>query len=150
MNKQKYRGAGGVYAPKNNTPGNDLRAVFNSITYDVDEMLSRIKFTTVVRPTPSNSGQSFNIDFDGPNITEHIHITTKYWRTYGRCYSIQPKDHVIELGIIRLEIVAHLNIYIYFGHPGQFMHTGTVSKVSKRLVILCGILQLTIKRSILN
>ena len=122
MEKGKYRREG-KYFPTYNNDGLDLREVFNSITYDVEEILVKMKISTLDRNNPK-----FKIDFEGTNTTDHIHIGTKYSDTFGRCYSIHPKDHVIELGVTKIDIVARLDIYIYFGYPGQFMYN-TKTKV---------------------
>ena len=105
---------------KKNSKSPDLREIFNSITYNAEEILSSIIIHTV--------NKKFNIDFGGSNFTAHVDITTKFWNSFGRCYSIHPKDHVIKLGITRFEIVAHMGIYVYLGYPGQSMQTK--SKVS--------------------
>ena len=72
----------------------------------------------------------FEITFEGNNFTKHLHITTKYYQYFGRCYSIHPKDHVLKLGVNAIEIVARLKVYTYFGHPGQFTYSNTKTKVS--------------------
>ena len=122
INKKEYRSKG-VYSPSNNTKDTTLRDIFKSVTYDIDEILFGIALFT------SNKQKTrFEIDFDGQNFTEHIEITTKYWGTYGRCFSLHPKDHVLKLGVHQIEIVARMGIYIYFGYPGQFMYN-TKTKV---------------------
>ena len=70
-----------------------------------------------------------DINFEGEKFLEHLQITTKYWSTFGRCYSIQLKDHVLELGVRGIKLKASMGVYIYFGYPGQFMHTNYKSKV---------------------
>lgn len=127
MDKAEYR-TKGVYAPSNNAENMDLRSIFNSVTYDIDEILFRADIFT-----SSKQKTHFYIEFDGPNFTEHIDITTKYWPTFGRCYSMHPKDHVLRLGVRKLDIVARIDIYIYFGHPGQFLNPNTKSKVDQWL-----------------
>ena len=122
MELEKYRREG-KYFPTYNPEGLDLREIFNSITYDVEEILIHMKISTLDR-----HNSKFKIDFEGTNTTDHIHIGTTYSETFGRCYSIHPKDHVIELGVTKIDIVARLDIYIYFGYPGQFMYN-TKTKV---------------------
>ena len=127
MDKKEYRKKG-VYSPSNNTQGTDLRAIFKSVTYDIDEIL----FRAVIKTTNRQKAR-FDIDFDGPNFTEHIDITTKYWDSFGRCFSMHPKDHVLKLGVRLVDFVARMDVYIYFGHPGQFLHSNTKSKVDQCL-----------------
>ena len=123
MDKENYRRKG-VYFPSNHTYGDDLRHIFQSITHDIHEILFRISIFTNNRKT-----SYFEINFEGNNFTDHLHITTKYYPYFGRCYSIHPKDHVLKLGVNAIEIVARLKIYAYFGHPGQFTYFNTKTKV---------------------
>ena len=122
MEKHNYRREG-KYSPTFNNEGFDLREIFNSITYNVEEIMLYMEISTLDR-----HHSKFEIEFEGTNTTDHIHIGTKYSDTFGRCYSIHPKDHVIKLGVTKIDIVARLDIYIYFGYPGQFMYN-TKTKV---------------------
>ena len=130
MNKRKYR-SGTFFSLRNQATGQDLRAIFNSITYDVDEILHKIKFYTKKRLNPSNSKTFATINFEYSNFTKHIDVTTKYSRTLGRCFGIRPKEHILKLGVTKISITARIDIYVYFGYPGQFTYTNTKSKVSK-------------------
>ena len=122
LEKHEYRREGKYFAAYKNATS-DLREIFNDITYDIEEMLLRIKISTLDRQKPK-----FKIDFGEANTTEHLHIGTKYSDTFGRCYCIHPKDHIIELGVTKIDIVARIDIYVYFGYPGQFMYN-TKTKV---------------------
>ena len=70
------------------------------------------------------------VDFSRDNFTEHLSIVTKFWHTYGRCYSLYPREHVRELGVTSITFETHMNIYVYFGYPGQLMYANTNSRVS--------------------
>ena len=122
MEKWRLR-RGGLYAPQNYSEGMDLRKVFNSVTYEIEELLLYIKIYTLDREK-----SQITIDFQGLNTTRHLKIVTKYKYTYGKCYSIQPRDHVVQLAIVKVDILARYGIYVYFGYPGQFMYN-TKSKV---------------------
>ena len=87
------------------------------------------------RPLKPSMSSHININFDGSDFSEYIDVTTKYMNTLGRCYSIHPKDHIIELGVVIMDITANLGFYVYFGHPGQFMYTNTKSKVAKFFMV---------------
>ena len=123
IKKKEYRHKA-VYSPSKNSRDMDLRAIFKSVTYDIEEMLFRI-----VIKTTNRQKARFDIEFDKPNFTDHIDVKTIYWDSYGRCFSIYPKDHVLKLGVRLIEFVARIDVYIYFGHPGQFLHPNTKSKV---------------------
>ena len=101
----------------------DLRRVFNSITYEIKELLHRVRIDTL-----DKENRRFTVEFDGSNSTEHIEIITKYWDSYGRCYSIRPRHHVLKLGVTGIEIVGRVEIWVHFGYPGQFMYN-TKTKV---------------------
>ena len=125
LNKNTYRKQG-VYSNNRYTQSKDLSHIFNSVTHDIDELLYRM-----VIVTKSTKQSRITIEFNGTNTSEHIEITTKYWHSFGRCYSIHPKDHVIKLGPQNFDIVSRMDVYIYFGYPGQFMHPNSKTKVIK-------------------
>ena len=62
-----------------------------------------------------------------------IEIVTKYTNTLGKCYSVRPKPDIVKLGILDITIIAHMDIYIYLAHPGQFMYN-TWARVSVKLM----------------
>ena len=110
IEKTKYRSKG-AYRPNNDTTENDLREIFKAITYNVDEILSRMEIVTLSLNTPYHV-----IDFSRHNFTEHLHITTKFWSTYGRCYSLHPTDDVLKLGVTGIIFEARVDMYVYFGY----------------------------------
>ena len=117
ISKSGYR-YGGQYSPSINKTNVDLRSIFEEITYDARELLYRIKFFV-----NDNVEYKFVIDFEKTETLPHLHITTKYWPNFGRCYGVRPKDHIVKKGIARISITARKDIYIYFGHPGQFLYS---------------------------
>ena len=123
LDKENYRRKG-VYFPKEYDKHQDLSNLFNYITYDVDEIIQNITILTSSETSPR-----FDINFDGSNVSDHIDITTKYWPTLGRCYSIQPQLHILWLGVHTISIHTRMDVGISFGYPGQFMHTDSTSKV---------------------
>ena len=125
LTKDQYR-LKAMYSPIHihGTSSTNLKRIFNAVTYNINEILHRIVISTSNKNDPH-----FNIDFNSSNFTQYIDISTKYWPTYGRCYSIHPKEHVLELGVWGIDIVSRINIYIYFGYPGQFMYPTSKSKV---------------------
>ena len=123
MEKRKYVSEG-VYIPPNYTPEVDFRKHFEAVTHDIDEVLFSISIYT-----NSRNNSVFTTDFGTKNFTQHISITEKYYHYFGRCFSINPRDHVLRFGVNAIKIVGRLKIYIYFGHPGQFTYSNTKSKV---------------------
>ena len=118
LSKEEYR-RNAVYSPKHDSTKNatNLQYIFESVTYDITELLLRVIVTTSNKKNPR-----FNIEFNNNKFTEYLVITTKYWPTYGRCYSVHPKNHVLKFGVWGIDIVARVNLFIYFGYPGQFMY----------------------------
>ena len=127
MDKEDYRW-GGVYSPSNNkTSHKGLNEIFDDITFDIEELLQSIKISTLDR-----TYSKFEINFKKSNVSvTDIVITTKYWDTFGRCFGFRPSDHVHRLGVTKVDLIARRDIYIYFGHPGQFMYN-TKTKVRTR------------------
>ena len=130
MDKSKYRKRGVYFNEDKAQNVKDLHSIFKSITYDINETLSLIDIYTTNSERPM-----VRVDFSKENVSEHIKITTKYWDNFGRCYSLHLKDHVLELGVRVIQIVARIDVYTYFGYPGQFMHPDTKTKVFMILVI---------------
>ena len=124
LDKSRYRSKGEFNPSLNSSERLDLYDVFENITQNVTELLYRIKFTTL-----SRQQRTFIEDFNQPkNQTEHLDIVTKHQNSLGRCYSIRPKAHVLRLGVLRVEITARMDVYVYLGYPGQFMYN-TKTKV---------------------
>ena len=120
----------GVYFPAIGNQYMDLRDMFTSVTYEIHEILSYMIIHTSDVNIPD-----LKIDFNGENFTQLLNITTKYWRTFGRCYSLRPENHVIKLKIRSIDFVSRMDFYVFFGYRGQFMNRYTKTKV--RISTLC-------------
>ena len=114
----------GVYANLTSHTVDDLRLIYTSITHDVDEIISTITFFTA-----DGNVKGVEINFNNTNYHDHIMIRTLHSFRLGRCYSIRPKAHLLEKTIQMIDIVSHIDAYIYFGHPGQAMHPDSTSRV---------------------
>jgi hypothetical protein len=95
----------------------DPRQLFNNITYNISEIFSKIVVRTLNQKEPK-----ITIDLSSKNFSDRLIIVTKYYAIFGRCYCIQLSDEIIQFGIISIAIQTKVNIYVYFGYPGQFMH----------------------------
>ena len=122
MDKQGLR-LGGAYAPINYSEEMDLRKVFDSVTHEIEELLNYIEIFTLDRAQPQ-----ITIDFQESNTTNFIKVVSKYHHNLGKCFSIQPREHVVQLGVVKIDIFARYGLYVYFGYPGQFMYN-TKTKV---------------------
>ena len=104
----------------------NLKQIFNHITQNVNEVLYGVKFTTLDRVN-----RTFLEEFSNTKSNyENVDVVIKYTNNLGRCYSIRPRAHIVRLGILRVEITARLDMYVYFGYPGQFMYN-TKKRVRK-------------------
>lgn len=99
--------------------------VFEKLTFSLDEILYMVKISTA-----SNERSKIVIDFR-TNFINNTDATffTKYDQTFGRCFSMELQPTTTRLGVTKIEFFAHLNIYIYLHHPGQFMDLDSKSKV---------------------
>ena len=123
LDKYAY-GKKGIYVNQTHDQLDDPRIIFDSITYSLDEILSWI-----VIYTNNGTKDGVKIKIDKTKYYDDIEITNKYWSTLGRCYSIHPKNHLLEQSILRIEITSRIDTYIYFGYPGQLMHPNSKTKV---------------------
>ena len=103
----------------------DARDLFRKITYNVSELFNKIVVSTLSKNKPK-----IVINVSDRNSTDTVNIETKYHPSFGRCYSIQLLGNIIHYGIISVEFETKIDVYVYFGHPGQFMHVNTKSKVN--------------------
>ena len=127
LDKEGYK-RGGKYYPSKNWRGENLREVFNKVSYEVDEILKGIRIKTL-----STTHPYIDIVFSENRYDTYLNVTTKLWNTFGRCYSIIPKSELQRLGIVSMIFEAKLDIYIYFGHPGQFLTANRNQKVTTAL-----------------
>ena len=114
----------GDFTPTKNLKENlTLREIFDSISFEVEDILYSVTIFTLDR-----ENSMFTLNFNGSNTYENeiAEVGTKYWNSYGRCYSIRPKKKIIEYGVKIIDFVARMNIYVYFGYPGQFMYNTKV------------------------
>ena len=123
ISKTEYRRKG-KWNPTKNANGTDLRNVFNEVSHDVEDILIAIRIKTLTKKR-----QYVDVNFSKDNFNEFLRITTKYRDTFGRCYSIVPKHQIQKLGIHSIIFETRMDIYLYFGHQGQFLASGSETKV---------------------
>ena len=109
---------------KNYNSSNSLRAIFNNVTFEAYEILTQIRIST----SDLENDWIVEILDSSTKDPKSLSIVTKYQRNLGRCYSIRPKKHVVELGILAVDFIARIPFYVYLGHPGQFNYN-TKTKV---------------------
>ena len=123
LSKGKYRGKG-RWSPTKNGNGTDLRKVFEDISHDVDEIFVNIRIKTL-----NKEKRYVDVNFAKDNYNKFLIITTKYSDSFGRCFSIIPTDEVQKLGVKSIIFETRMDIYVYFGHPGQFLAADSDTKV---------------------
>ena len=127
LQKSAYRDKGILYPVKNGT-NTDPRAMFLNTTHNVEDIIIKIKMKTLSYDFPS-----YVIDFSKKDFSKNISVTTKFYHLFGRCYSIHPNNDVLKLGVTSIYFITRINVYVYFGYPGQFMYSNTKSKVLDNL-----------------
>ena len=128
LSKGDYRWKG-RWSPTKNGNGKDLRKVFADISHGVDEIFVNIRIKTLNKQKPY-----VDINFAKDNYIESLIVTTKYWATIGRCFSIIPSKEVQQLGVYSMILETRMDVYVYIGHPGQFLAAdGMKTKVSKTI-----------------
>ena len=129
LTKSEYRNKGMFY-PRANGTDVDPRSLFLNATHDVKDIFLKIIMKTLSYDIPL-----FEVDFtNDEDYSKNISISTKYYEHFGRCYSMHPTGEVLKLGVTSMYFITKINIYVYFGYPGQFMYSNTKSKV--RMIIL--------------
>ena len=123
LSKEEYKDFG-KYSPVKNGNRTNLSDVFNELTHDVDEITKGIRIKTLDKQNPY-----VDIDFTVENFEENIDVTTKFWNTFGRCFSIMPNIKILKLGVYSVLIETLMDVYVYFGHPGQFTSSNHNQKV---------------------
>ena len=102
---------------RTNNKANYTQIIYDSITQDLDEIISSLTFYTADGPL-----DGVKIELNKTNNYHDIKITTSHRMEFEKCYSISPNAHLLEQSIQMIDIVSRINDYIYFGHPGQTRH----------------------------
>ena len=123
IGKESYKFMGKYY-PTKNSNDTDPRKIFYEVTHNVEEIFDRIRIKTLDKKNPL-----LHIDFSEGNYNDHLNITTKFWNNFGRCFSIIPKRDIQRRGIVDIIFEAKMSIYVYFGHPGQYLAANRNTKV---------------------
>ena len=125
LSKSTYRGKG-MWSPEKNGNGTDLRKVFEDITHDIDKIFVNIRIKTL-----NKERRYVDINFMIGDYNNFLIISTKYSDTFGRCFSIIPSKEVQQLGVQSMIFETRMDVYIYFGHPGQFLAADSDTRVTK-------------------
>ena len=124
LSKTKYRYEG-MWSPEKNGNGTDLRKVFEDVTHDINEIFVNIRIKTL-----NKERRYVDVNFMIDNYNNFLIISTKYSDTFGRCFSIIPTKEVQQLGVQSMIFETRMDVYIYFGHPGQFLAADSDRRVT--------------------
>ena len=124
LDKTEYRHQG-MWSPQKNGSGKDLRKVFEDITHDINEIFVNIRIKTL-----SKESRYVDVNFKKDNYNNYLTISTKYWDVFGRCFSIIPTKEVQQLGVQNMIFETRMDVYVYFGHPGQFLAADSNRRVT--------------------
>ena len=94
------------------------KQVFIDITYELHELLEYI----IVRT------HNAEVSIDLKEKKKDAKVDIIYYKTFGRCYSIQLGKEIVARGINGIDFLSNMNLFIYFHHPGQF-HSRSKSKL---------------------
>lgn len=97
--------------------------LFNSVTYDLEDMMWGIVLSTADVQQPKIS---LPMDNSNKSIVEW---DTKYVDTYGRCYEMRIAPNVTHLNIINIVFKSKIGIHVFMHHPGQRMDVDSKTKV---------------------
>ena len=95
------------------------KQVFIDITYELHELLEYI----IVRT------HNAEVSIDLKEKKKDAKVDIIYYKTFGRCYSIQLGKEIVARGINGIDFLSNMNLFIYFHHPGQFLSMDTKSKL---------------------
>ena len=113
-----------MWSPEKN--GTELRKVFEDITHDIDEIFVNIRIKTL-----NKEKRYVDVNFMLDNYNDYLIISTKYSETFGRCFSVIPSKEVQQLGVQSMIFETRMDVYVYFGHPGQFLAADSDTRVTK-------------------
>ena len=129
--RRNYRSEGIFYPTNEKHKSMDLHDVFDDVTHDIEDVLFEIRFNTL------NIDQNTFVEKFTPssNNSIHVKVSSKYFDSFGKCFSIRPKNHVLKHGINVIDILARMAVTIHLGYPGQFMYNTKTRVFQNSLII---------------
>ena len=124
MTAHDYRFQRAVWYPANDMKIMDGKEFFHSVTFEMHEIIEKIKISTMSLDSPK-----IVID-DFQNFTQrYVEFYTQYEDTYGRCYTMNATESLLKLKLKYVEFVTRMSVYVFIEHPGQHLHGNSRSKV---------------------
>ena len=121
-----YRDKKAVWYPTKDADSQAAREFYHNITYDIDEVIEKIKISTMSLITPKvviNKFKSFK--------QEYVEFYTQYEDTYGRCYTLNATEALLSLRLKYVTFITRMGVYVFIEHPGQHLHGNSRSKVCR-------------------
>ena len=124
MTVNDYRGKEAMWYPTNNFGSVHGRDFFHNITYEIHEVIEKIKISTMSLVQDKIVIENFD-NFE----QEFVEFYTQYEDTYGRCYTMNATESLLLLGLKYVTFITRLGAYVFIEHPGQHLHRNSRSKV---------------------
>ena len=128
MTVRDYRDKNAMWYPPQDANYTDAREFFHNITYEIHEVIEKIKISTM--SLNKSEAKIYITQFENFK-QENVEFHTQYEDTYGRCYTVNATQRLLDLGLKYVEFIARMGVYIFIEHPGQHLHGNSRSKVMK-------------------
>ena len=124
MTADDYRFKRAIWYPTNDMKITDGNEFFHAVTFEMHEIIEKIKISTMSLDSPKIVIDDFQ-DF----TQRYVEFYTQYEDTYGRCYTMNATESLLELKLKYVEFVTRMSVYVFIEHPGQHLHGNSRSKV---------------------
>ena len=119
-----YRDKKAMWYPLNDTKSINGRDFFRNITFEINEVIEKIKISTL----SLNQPKIIIDNFEEPN-QEFVEFYTQYEDTYGRCYTMNATRKLLILRLKYITFITKMGVFVFLEHPGQHLHGNSRSKV---------------------
>ena len=120
-----YRDKNAIWYPNEEASSATARQFYHNITYEIDEVIEKIKISTMSLITPKVEIKKFD------NFKQkYVEFYTQYEDTYGRCYTLNATQALLDLRLKYVTFITRMGVYVFIEHPGQHLHGNSRSKVN--------------------
>ena len=124
MTAHDYRFQRAMWYPTNDMKIMDGKEFFQSVTFEMHEVIEKIKISTMSLDSPKIVINNFH-----KFTQKYVEFYIQYEDTYGRCYTINATESLLGLKLKYVEFVTRMSVYVFIEHPGQHLHGNSRSKV---------------------
>ena len=119
-----YRDGNAVWYPTEKNDSYNARDFYHNITFEIDEVIEKIKISTMSLITPKVTITKFD-----KFKQKYVEFYTQYEDTYGRCYTLNATQELLSLRLKYVTFITKMGVYVFIEHPGQHLHGNSRSKV---------------------